>query len=30
VDRRVRDFWIPRRGLFVIGRAFFEPLDPAR
>jgi hypothetical protein len=24
------DFWIPQRGLFVIGRAFFEPLDPAR
>jgi hypothetical protein len=24
------DFWIPQRGLFVIGRAFFEPFDPAR
>lgn len=24
------DFWIPQRGLFVVGRAFFEPLDPAR
>jgi hypothetical protein len=24
------DFWIPQRGLFVIGRAFFEPQDPAR
>ena len=24
------DFWIPQRGLFVIGRAFFEPLDPTR
>jgi hypothetical protein len=24
------DFWIPQRGLFVIGRAMFEPLDPAR
>lgn len=24
------DFWIPQRGIFVIGRAFFEPLDPAR
>jgi hypothetical protein len=24
------DFWIPQRGLFVVGNAFFEPLDPAR
>lgn len=24
------DFWIPQRGLFVIGDAFFEPLDPGR
>lgn len=24
------DFWIPQRGLFVIGQAFFEPFDPAR
>jgi len=24
------DFWIPQRGLFVIGQAFFEPLDPSR
>lgn len=24
------DFWIPQRGLFVVGRAFFEPLDPQR
>jgi len=24
------DFWIPQRGLFVIGRTFFEPQDPAR
>jgi len=24
------DFWIPQRGLFVIGRAFFEPLDTTR
>lgn len=23
------DFWIPQRGLFVVGRTFFEPLDPA-
>jgi hypothetical protein len=27
---RLGDFWIPQRGLFVIGRAFFEPLDPVR
>jgi hypothetical protein len=26
----VGDFWIPQRGLFVIGRAFFEPLDRER
>lgn len=24
------DFWIPQRGLFAIGQAFFEPLDPSR
>jgi hypothetical protein len=28
--RRSRGFWIPQRGLFVIGQAFFEPFDPAR
>jgi hypothetical protein len=27
---RLGDFWIPQRGLFAIGRAFFEPLDPTR
>jgi hypothetical protein len=27
---RLGDFWIPQRGLFAIGRAFFEPADPAR
>jgi hypothetical protein len=27
---RLGDFWIPQRGIFAIGRAFFEPLDPAR
>ena len=27
---RLGDFWIPRTGLFVIGRAFFEPFDAAR
>ncbi len=27
---RLGDFWIPQRGLFVVGRAFFEPFDPAR
>ena len=30
VQAHLGDFWIPQRGLFVIGRAFFEPLDPAR
>jgi hypothetical protein len=24
------DFWIPQRGLFAVGRAFFESFDPAR
>jgi hypothetical protein len=24
------DFWIPQRGLFVVGRAFFEPMDAVR
>jgi hypothetical protein len=27
---RLGDFWIPQRGLFAVGRAFFEPFDPAR
>ncbi|MBA2713918.1 MAG: hypothetical protein H0U55_10265 [Rubrobacteraceae bacterium] len=27
---RLGDFWIPQRGIFAIGGAFFEPLDPAR
>ncbi|MBI5284342.1 MAG: hypothetical protein HY874_04530 [Chloroflexi bacterium] len=27
---RLGDFWIPQRGLFTVGRAFFEPFDPAR
>jgi hypothetical protein len=26
---KLGDFWIPQRGLFAIGRAFFEPFDPA-
>ena len=30
VQPRLGDFWIPQRGIFAIGRAFFEPLDPAR
>ena len=30
VQARLGDFWIPQCGLFAIGRAFFEPLDPAR
>ncbi len=29
-QERLGDFWIPQRGLFVIGRAFFEPLDATR
>ena len=24
------DFWIPQRGIFVLGRAFFEPFDASR
>lgn len=27
---RLGDFWIPQRGLFVVGRAYFEPFDPGR
>jgi hypothetical protein len=27
---RPPDFWVPQRGLFVMGSAFFETLDPAR
>ena len=27
---RLGDFWIPQRGIFAIGRAFFEAFDPAR
>lgn len=27
---RLRDFWIPQRGIFMIGSAVFEPFDPAR
>jgi len=27
---RLGDFWLPQRGLFAIGRAFFEPLDVTR
>ena len=30
VQTRLGDFWISRCGIFAIGRAFFEPLDPAR
>jgi hypothetical protein len=30
VQTKLGDFWIPQRGIFVIGLAFFEPLDPAR
>jgi hypothetical protein len=27
---RLGDFWIPQRGLFASGIAFFEPFDPSR
>jgi len=30
VQTRLGDFWLPQRGIFTIGRAFFEALDPAR
>jgi hypothetical protein len=30
VQEHLGDFWIPQRGLFVVGRAFFEPLDSTR
>jgi hypothetical protein len=30
VQTRLGDFWLPQRGILAIGRAFFEPLDPAR
>ena len=30
VQARLGDFWIPQRGLFALGRAFFEPADPRR
>ena len=30
VQTKLGDFWIPQRGMFVIGHAFFEALDPAR
>ncbi len=29
VQAKLGDFWIPQRGIFVIGRAFFEPFDAA-
>lgn len=27
---RLGDFWIPQRGIFALGRAFFDPFDPTR
>ncbi|HET9952370.1 MAG TPA: hypothetical protein VFS09_11315 [Candidatus Eisenbacteria bacterium] len=27
---RLGDFWVPRTGLFAIGRSFFDAFDPAR
>ncbi len=30
VQERLGDFWIPQRGIFVIGDALFEPFDEER
>ena len=30
IQVQLGDFWLPQRGLFAIGRAFFEPADPQR
>jgi hypothetical protein len=30
LQQRLGDFWIPRTGLFAIGRTFFEPFDEER
>ncbi len=30
VQMRLGDFWVSQRGIFAIGRAYFEPLDSAR
>jgi hypothetical protein len=27
---RLGDFWVPQRGIFALGRAFFEPFDAGR
>jgi hypothetical protein len=27
---RLGDFWLPQRGMFVVGESFFEPYDPER
>jgi len=27
---RLGDFWIPQRGMLVMGQAYFDPFDPAR
>lgn len=27
---RLSDFWLPQRGMFVVGEAYFEPYDAAR
>lgn len=29
-QQRLRDFWLPQRGLFGFADAYFEPYDPAR
>ena len=30
VQSRLGDFWIPQRGIFMIGASSFDPFDPAR
>lgn len=30
VQTRLGDFWIPQRGIFLIGASSFDPFDPAR
>lgn len=29
VQDRLGDFWIPQRGIFMVGSSAFEPFDPA-
>jgi hypothetical protein len=30
MQARLGDFWLPQRGLFIIGHVFMEQFDPAR